>query len=119
MRLMTTGAGLALLLVWLPTYAQDTTWFDNLVGAVATYLSTYLVPLIMILATAAFIWGVAMFVAHPGEEKVREEGKKRIVWGIVGLFVAISVWGIVALIATMVNIQPTTGVQPPGVVPLP
>ena len=48
-----------------------------------------------------FIWGLAKFVSHSGNEKSIEQGRQFMVWGIIVLFVMVSVWGIVALMQTM------------------
>lgn len=57
-----------------------------------------LVPLIFSIAFIVFLWGVAQFfIISAGDEKKREEGKKFLLWGIIGFFVMFSVWGIVNL----------------------
>ncbi len=45
-----------------------------------------------------FFWGMAKFILHAGDERGREEGKEVMKWGIVALFVIVSIWGIVAFI---------------------
>jgi len=62
-------------------------------------------PLIFGLSTVYFFWGVAQFVLHDASnEKTREEGKKKIMWGIVALFVFASIYGILSAIGTAVDI---------------
>ena len=57
-----------------------------------------LFPLLLAVAVLFFIWGVVVFIAKAGDEKARTEGKQRMVWGLVALFIIVSVWGIVALL---------------------
>ena len=45
--------------------------------------------------------------------KAIEEGKKRMVWGIVGLFLIVSIWGVVAILSTIVGVDGTTTVDAP------
>lgn len=71
------------------------------------------------IALIVFIWGVVRMVLgmQGGEsDKVIAEGKKRMVWGLIGLFVLISIWGIVAILVTIFG---TTGATPtpPIIVP--
>jgi hypothetical protein len=41
---------------------------------------------------------VARFIKSAGNEKEIKDSKNLVIWGIVGLFVLFSVWGIVAFI---------------------
>ena len=56
-------------------------------------------PLIVILVGAAllvFFWGLAKFIFRVGgDEKAVEGGKRLMIWGLLALFVMISVWGII------------------------
>ena len=57
-------------------------------------------PIILLLAAAAFvlfIWGVFEFVAHAGDETKRTEGKKAIMWGLIGLVIIFGAYGIINL----------------------
>ena len=54
-----------------------------------------LVPLLAALALLAFLWGLAKFVYSAGSESAREEAKNVMFWGVIGLFVMVSIWGIV------------------------
>ncbi len=67
-------------------------------------------PLVVGLALLAFFWGVAQFI-WGGEEK-REDGKKHMIWGVVGLFVMVSVWGLVGFLGSIVGITPGSGSTP-------
>lgn len=56
----------------------------------------YIVDTLIILAAAiallAFLWGLAKFIFRlGGKEDAVEEGKRVMIWGLVGLFVMISV----------------------------
>ncbi len=62
------------------------------------------IPIIFGLALMFFIWGVATFILNAGDSKLREEGKQRMIWGIVGMFVIMSIFGIVAFINTALGI---------------
>lgn len=50
------------------------------------------------LAVIFFIGGLAKFILNAGDEKGREEGKKVMLWGIIALFVIVSMWGIVRIL---------------------
>lgn len=59
------------------------------------------------LGLLAFMWGLARFIfAVGGDPKAVDNGKVLMKWGLVALFVMVSVWGIIHLIRA--EIFPTT-----------
>ena len=63
---------------------------DNIIsGIVAPIL-----PLLVGLAVVVFVYGVLTTMLSEGGEK-KEEGKQFMLWGIIGIFVMVSVWGLV------------------------
>jgi TM2 domain-containing membrane protein YozV len=54
--------------------------------------------LVVALALLYFFWGLARFILNAGGGKEQEEAKAIMLWGIIALFVMISVWGIVRLL---------------------
>lgn len=54
---------------------------------------------LMSLAVLFFLWGVALFILKADSDTEREKGKKVMFWGIIGLFVMVSVWGLVGLVS--------------------
>ena len=63
------------------------------------------------LSLAFFLWGLAQFVLHAGEDKARDEGKKRMLWGIIALFVMFAIFGILNWIGQAIGIDPNGGIQ--------
>lgn len=60
------------------------------------FIDRVLVPLVFAVAFVVFIWGVFQYlIAGGANEEQRDKGKQLIVWGVVGFFVMVSVWGIV------------------------
>ena len=56
--------------------------------------------LIVGLAVAYFLWGVAKYILHSDDAKAREEGKNMMIYGVIALFVMVSMWGLVNLLDT-------------------
>lgn len=56
-----------------------------------------LVPLLIGAAVVVFIYGVMIFMFSDGGEK-KEEGKEYMFWGIIGIFVMVSIWGLVGIV---------------------
>lgn len=53
------------------------------------------VPLIAALALMFFFLGLAKFILNAGDSKSHAEGRLFMTWGLVGLFVMVSLWGII------------------------
>ena len=60
------------------------------------------------LAIVFFFWGLAQFILHSGDQKTHEEGKNKMLWGIIAIFVMVSIWGIVAWIGGVFGISTST-----------
>ena len=48
-----------------------------------------------------------------GDEKGREEGKSRMIWGIIGLFVIVSMWGLVRFVGETLGVDPGGDIEVP------
>ncbi|MDP2655191.1 MAG: hypothetical protein Q8P17_01365 [bacterium] len=70
-------------------------------------INTVIVPVIFALAFLVFIWGVFQFVVNAGDETKRTEGRKFILWGLLGIVVLFSVWGFVNLLLSTLGIMPS------------
>ena len=64
-----------------------------------------LVPITFALALIFFFYGIAQFIRNAGETKTHEAGKNKIIWGIVGLFVMVSIWGIIRYLGDSLGIE--------------
>ena len=64
-----------------------------------------LVPLLVGVALIVFVWGVVKFIAASGDDKAYEEGRRRMLWGVIILFVIISMWGLVRLARTILGVR--------------
>ena len=64
-----------------------------------------LIPFLFGIALIGFLWGVAQFILQSDNEEKRREGRQIMMWGIIGLFVMVAVWGLVALIGGTFGIR--------------
>lgn len=56
-----------------------------------------IVPVLVTIAIGYFIWGVISFITASDEE-AKKMGKTKIVNGLIGLFVILAFWGIIAMV---------------------
>ena len=68
------------------------------------------------IALLGFFWGLAMFIfsAGAGDEGKRAEARSIMIYGVIALFVMVSVWGLVGFLGNTVGITPgqTSGTIP-------
>ena len=70
-------------------------------------------PLILLLIAAAsvyFLWGLSMFIANAEESAERAEGKKKIIWGLVGIFIMVSVFGLIRIVLDTFGVAVPDGI---------
>lgn len=74
----------------------------GIVGA----LNTIVVPVIFALAFAVFIWGIFKYFFFDGVNgEKREEGRSFAIWGVLGMVVLFSVWGVVNILLSTLGIS--------------
>ncbi len=64
-----------------------------------TSLINRIIPLIISIALVLFLIGIVQFVTAGGDEEKRAAARGMIVFGIIALFVMVSVWGFVNILA--------------------
>ena len=75
-----------------------------------------LIPILIAAAVAFFIYGVLKYVLAKSDD-IKTEGRNAMINGIIGLFVIVSVWGLVALIGSTIGVSPNTGAGGVDIVP--
>ncbi|MGB8815705.1 MAG: hypothetical protein WCC74_00490 [Minisyncoccia bacterium] len=77
-------------------------------------LSGILEPLIVLLSSLTiliFVWGILKYMR--ADSKEREEGKKYMFWGVIGIFVMFSLWGLVNILQNSFGLDTTSSIIPP------
>jgi len=59
-----------------------------------------IIPIIITLAVVYFFYGVAKYVMAAGDEEAQKAGRSIMIYGVIGLFVIVAVWGLVAMLGT-------------------
>jgi len=73
---------------------------NDFLDDISSFINSTLIPLVFALALLLFIWGIFQyFILGGADEEKREDGKKLMLWAIVGFVVMVSIFGIVNLIA--------------------
>ena len=97
-----------------PLLASAQSTITSIVNTLSNIINQ-LIPLLLALALLAFFWGLIKYIWNSGNAEAQDSGKNIMIAGIVGLFVMVSIWGIVGIIANTFGIQ-TGGPQKPPTV---
>ena len=71
---------------------------NSLLNKVNEFVLNPLIILLFVVALIVFLWGLVEFISKAGSEEGRETGKRNMVWGVVGMFIMVAVYGIIKLI---------------------
>ena len=71
-------------------------------------------PVLIALGVIYFVWGVISYVIASDEE-AKKAGRDRIIYGIIGLAVIITVWGLVAILRNTFGLTNVQTIQFPTV----
>ncbi len=104
MKKIIAGSVLATPLLVFAQGSPQLTNFDQLLVSIGRLINLAL-PIIVALALLFFFYGLAKFILASGDEEARKSGKHIMIWGIVALFVMVSVWGLVSFIGSALGIQ--------------
>ena len=105
----TTVSALGALL--LPSLASAQTLF-YILGLANQFLNA-LIGLFITLAIIVFFWGLITYLTTDGDFKA--EGLKRMLMGIVTIFVMVSIWGIIRLLQATFRTTSTDPIIPKGI----
>ena len=89
---------------------------DTLILRINAYIINPFIAFLFVVATAYFVWGLVNFfliggggiapdASGKGGVAAREIGKRHMKWGLVGMFIMITVFGIMRLIVNTFDID--------------
>jgi len=73
---------------------------NGLLGLVQSTINA-IIPIIIGLAVLVFLWGLLSYVVSKDPEK-QKEARGVMIWGIIAIFVMVSVWGLVGILNTTI-----------------
>src|SRR3989338_10689239 len=86
-----------------PLLALAATTLEGILGTIGQLIAVA-TPIIVALALLAFFWGLAVFIFNSGDAEKRKGGIQIMIWGIIALFVMVSIWGIVNTLQQTFNV---------------
>ncbi|MEY2640649.1 MAG: hypothetical protein RL150_42 [Candidatus Parcubacteria bacterium] len=86
------------------------TGLRRLVGEIGGLIQG-LIPIVIGLALLVFLWGVLRYVIAT-DDAGKSSGRTFMLWGIIALFVMVSVWGLVNILRDSIGLNPATPPAP-------
>lgn len=80
----------------------------DLLDRIVDYVIDPAVKVVFTLGLFFFLWGLVEFLWNLKDGQVSENGKNHMVYGMVGMLIMVSVYGIIALIMNTFGIDPGT-----------
>jgi len=78
-----------------PAYAASK--LNSILTSIINTFNT-VIGILFIIATIIFFWGIIRYLASAGDEKAKKDARNLITWGIIGLAVMASAWGIAEIL---------------------
>lgn len=73
-------------------------------------INNVFVPVIFAIAFIVFLWGAfETFILGANDATVKEKGKNLMLWGLIGFFVMVSVWGLVNILTGTISFGGNSG----------
>jgi cell division protein FtsW (lipid II flippase) len=76
----------------------------SLAQFVARFINGQLIPLFILLALVYVIYAAVEFIREKEDSQSKSEKKQQMFWGIIGLFVILTIWSLVGIIENTFNI---------------
>ncbi len=77
-------------------------------------INNVLVPVLFAIAFIVFLWGAFyVFILGAQSEETKTKGQNLMLWGLIGFFVMVSIWGIVNILTGSISFTNNTGVTTP------
>jgi uncharacterized membrane protein YidH (DUF202 family) len=87
---------------------------DKLLQNTVVVIVNPLIQVLFAVALVSFIYGIFEFVRGADQPEVRTKGQQHMLWGIIGLFIMISVFTIIRILLNTIGV---TGSEVPSILP--
>ena len=77
--------------------------FGRVIDPIITHIVNPIVMLMFAVGLVVFAYGVIEMITHQSDENARAKGKSHMLGGVIGMFIMLSAWGIINLIANTVK----------------
>lgn len=76
---------------------------NSIVSKISANIITPIVEFLFVFAMLIFIWGIVGYIMGGEDPERRKQGQSHILWGVVGMAIMVSVYGIVRFVFSSVG----------------
>ncbi len=98
------------------TNGEQITTLHGLITLFYAIINT-VVPFLIGLGVFVIIYGVFAYLSHAGEEEKRTEARQFVLWGVIGVFIMVSIWGLINILVNTFDFKRTAPTTIPSVFP--
>ncbi len=95
----------------LPVSATVPTTLPQLINR-AMALGSILIPFLISIAVGIIVFGIINYIRKADNEEKRAEARQFVIWGVIGVFIMLSIWGFVAILLNSFQLQNVVPVIP-------
>lgn len=77
----------------------------ELMKKINKFIINPIIVLVFGIALVMFIIGILQYVLNPASDEERDVGRRHILWGLFGMFIMVSVWGIMNIIINTLGVS--------------
>ncbi|HEY0979921.1 MAG TPA: hypothetical protein VGE18_00730 [Candidatus Paceibacterota bacterium] len=81
---------------------------DNLLFKINKNILNPLIEIAFVIALVVFLFGLMEFLRGANSEEKRRDGKQHMLWGVIGLLIMLTVFGVISLLMTTFGIDGVT-----------
>lgn len=81
---------------------------DTLLFKINKNILNPLIEMAFVIALVVFLFGLMEFLRGANSEQKRSEGKQHMLWGVIGLLIMLTVYGLISLLMATFGIQGVT-----------
>ena len=78
---------------------------SNLLVKITDNIIAPILGLMFLYAFVVFVWGVYRMIAEAGDSGAREKGQQNVMYGVIGMVIMLSAYGIIRLIAGTIGVD--------------
>ncbi len=78
---------------------------QQIIDGISSMIIQPIVSLLFAVGFLVFLWGLIEFIANPTESSKRKTGIDHMMYGILGLLIMVSIWGIVGLVTSTLGLD--------------
>ncbi len=78
---------------------------QSIVDNITTMIFQPIISLLFAVGFLVFIWGLVEFIANPTDPTKKKTGLDHMMYGVLGLLIMLSIWGIVGMVTDTLGIK--------------